>query len=80
MNARVRHTGQEIRTGRLQEAMARYSLGKETMRRTAVEAGAVIKLGRVCLYDFEKLDQFMKDHSGPTEGEMRRARELCGSD
>lgn len=71
MNTRARHTGQEVRTGRIQEAMARYSLGKETMRRTAAAAGAVIKLGRVCLYDFEKIDKYIDNLTGGKVDDIR---------
>lgn len=56
--------GTEIRTGRIQEAMARYCLGRDKMRSVAKEAGAVIKLGGVCLYDFEKLDNYFKTIGG----------------
>lgn len=71
MNARSRQTGQEVRTGRIQEAMARYSLGKETMRRTAAAAGAMIKIGNVCLYDFQKIDRYMEALAGGTVNEVR---------
>ena len=64
MNTRERQTGQEIRTGRIQEAMARYCLGKDTMKRTAAAAGATIRIGKAVLYDFRKLDQYMESLAG----------------
>lgn len=68
MNTRERRSGQEIRTGRIQEAMARYCLGRDTMKRTADAAGATIRIGKAVLYDFSKLDQYMSGLAGGGSG------------
>ena len=50
----------EVRTGRIKEACARYSLGKDAMREIAEKAGAVIQLSsRLTLYDFVKIDAYL---------------------
>lgn len=49
----------EIKTGRIDEAMRRYSLGRDKTRSIAKDAGAVVKVGGVCLYDFEKMDAYI---------------------
>ena len=64
MNTRTRQSGEGIRTGRIQEAMQRYCLGRETMRKTAAAAGATIKIGKAVLYDFQKIDRYMENLAG----------------
>lgn len=54
----------EIRTGRINEACARYSVGANTMRKYADEAGAVIRLGKCYLIDFNIMDAFMSSKAG----------------
>ena len=41
-------TNPEIKSGKLEQACMRYGLGKNTMRKVADEAGAVIRIGK-CL-------------------------------
>lgn len=53
-----------IKTGRIPEGMRRYGLGREVLKRTAEEAGAVVRIGRTFLINFEKLDEFMDKRSG----------------
>lgn len=49
----------ELKTGRLEQACARYGLGKNTMRKVADEAGAAIKIGKCYLINFSKVDEYM---------------------
>ena len=46
MNKRVKNDSSEVKTGRLEQACARYGLGKHSMRSVAENAGAVIRVGR----------------------------------
>lgn len=61
MNKPTERSTPDIKTGRIRQAMARYSLGRNTVRSLAQDAGAVVKVGRVCLYDFEKMDAYIDD-------------------
>lgn len=54
----------EIKTGRVPEAMKRYGLGRNAVRDAAVAAGAVIKLGRSYLINFDRMDAYMDSLSG----------------
>lgn len=49
----------EIRTAGIEEACARYGLGRVTMRKVAEDAGAVIRLGRRYLVNIAKVDLYM---------------------
>lgn len=49
----------EIRTGKLEQACMRYGLGKNTMRKVANEAKAVIRIGKCYLINFSKVDAYM---------------------
>lgn len=49
----------EVRTGKIEQACMRYGLGKNTMRKVADEAGAVIRIGKSYLVNFQKVDEFM---------------------
>lgn len=51
--------GNEVRTGGLDEACARYGLGKASMRRVAEDAGAVIRIGKRYLINFMRVDLYM---------------------
>lgn len=55
MNKQERITP-EIKTGRLDQACIRYSIGQNTMRQVAEDAGAVI---RIDLINFTKVDAYM---------------------
>ena len=54
----------EIRTGGIEEACARYGLGKASMRRVAEDAGAVIRIGKRYLINFMRVDLYMDSISG----------------
>ena len=50
-------------TGRIHDACLRYGVGVSTMRRLAAEANAVIRIGRIYLVNYEKMDDYMKSIS-----------------
>lgn len=52
MNKQERITP-EIKTGRLDQACIRYSIGQNTMRQVAEDAGAVIRIERIALKRIE---------------------------
>lgn len=54
----------EVKTGRISEAMQRYCTGRETTKRLANEAGAVIRFRGTTLYDFEKIDNYLSQLAG----------------
>lgn len=44
----------EMKAGKIDRACQRYDLGRNTMRRIAEAAGAVIRIGRIYLINFQK--------------------------
>lgn len=50
-----------IKYGRLADACKRYSLGENTMRQVARDAGAVVHVGRACLINFSKVDEYIEE-------------------
>lgn len=53
----------EVKTGKIDQACARYGLGRNTMRKTAQDAGAIIRLGKCLLINFSKVDAYMDQMS-----------------
>ncbi len=49
----------EIKTGRLEQACIRYSIGHNAMRQVAEDAEAVIRIGKSYLINFTKVDAYM---------------------
>ncbi len=49
----------DAKTGKIDQACMRYGLGKNTMRKVAIEAGAEIKIGKCYLINFTKVDAYM---------------------
>ena len=49
----------DAKTGKIDQACIRYGLGKNTMRKVAIEAGAEIKIGKCYLINFTKVDAYM---------------------
>lgn len=47
------------KTGRIEQACARYGVGRNTMRQIAEQAGAVIRIGRNYLIDFQRVDKYL---------------------
>lgn len=54
----------EHKTGRINDACARYGVGIGTMRKIAEDAGAVVRIGRTYLINFTKVDAYMDMLSG----------------
>lgn len=66
MQARTKQTPEKAKnmvTGGIEEACARYGLGKATMRKVAEDACAVIRIGRCYLINFQKVDLYMNSIS-----------------
>ena len=53
----------EIKTGKLEQACMRYGVGKNTMRRIAKEANAVVRIGKCYLINFTIVDKYMDNMS-----------------
>lgn len=49
----------EVKTGKLEQACMRYGLGKNSMRKVAEEAAAVIRVGKCYLANYTKVDAYM---------------------
>ena len=56
--------GIDVKTGRIEQACARYGVGRNTMRKIAEDSGAVIRIGRNYLINFEKVAAYMSAMSG----------------
>ena len=54
----------EARTGKIDQACLRYGVGKNTMRKIASDAEAVIRIGKNYLINYEKVDTYMDVLSG----------------
>ena len=52
------------KSGRIEQACARYGVGRSTMRNIAKEAGAEVKIGKCYLINFSKVDDYMDSLSG----------------
>lgn len=50
----------DIKTGRMPETQKRYGLGSAAVRKIANAAGATIRIGRITLYDFDKIDAYLE--------------------
>ena len=59
MNTTKHRQTEEIKTGGIEAAAARYGVGVHTMRTLAKEAGAVAKIGRRVLVNFTVMDAYM---------------------
>lgn len=59
MKMREAECSPDMRTGRIDDAMRRYGVGRDTMRKIAQAAGAEIKLGRSYLINFQKVDDYL---------------------
>lgn len=70
MNARTKSTI-TAKTGRLEEGVQRYGLGRDTLRQTVIKAGAAIKIGKCFLINFDKMDQYMDKLTGEVCGDEK---------
>ena len=53
----------EMKTGRIDDAVKRYGLGKNSMRELAKVAKAEIRIGKAVLYNFSKIDNYLDNIS-----------------
>lgn len=54
----------EQKSGTLEQAGLRYGFGRNSMRKVAEEAGAIIKIGKCVRVNFTILDKYMDALSG----------------
>ena len=54
----------EPKSGRMEESCKRYGLGRSAMREAADKAGAVVKVGRSYLINFDVMDKYIDDLTG----------------
>ncbi len=60
----VMNSKNEVKTGSVDQAKARYGLGRDTILRIAAEAGAIVRIGRRRVINFSKFDQYIDSISG----------------
>ena len=54
----------EVKTIKIESACMRYGVGKNTMRKIAEDAGAVVRIGKSYLINVSKVDKYMDSLSG----------------
>lgn len=59
----------EQKVGTVEQACARYSFGKNSMRKIAEEAGAIIKIGKSIRVNFTVMDKYFDDLSQKQKGD-----------
>lgn len=59
MNERKKTESDVVVTGRIEEAMKRYGLGRSSIRTLAKNAKAEIKFGRSYLINFKRVDEYL---------------------
>ena len=62
MNARKvsnAYASEQKKMGRIPEACYKYSLGENSMRKVAAEAGAIVRIGRAVLVNYDVLDNYL---------------------
>ena len=65
MNAlKNREYNPDAKSGRLPAACQRYGLGRSSLRMEAEKAGAIIKVGRSILVDYELMDKYFRNLAG----------------
>lgn len=63
MQKRTAFTEPEVKTGRINDAMRRYGLGRDSMKQLARAAAAEIKIGRTYLVNFDRVDKYLESVS-----------------
>ena len=63
MRSLIQNTDIEQKTGTLEQAGLRYGFGRNSIRKIANDAGAVIKIGKSVRINFTILDQYMDELS-----------------
>lgn len=59
MRKRIENNTVEMKAGRIDQACLRYNLGRDSMRKLAEDAGAIIRIGKCVLVNFTKLDTYL---------------------
>ena len=54
----------QVKTIKIELACMRYGVGKNTMRKIARDAGAVVRIGKSYLINVSKVDRYMDALSG----------------
>lgn len=63
MRSLIQNTEIEQKTGTLEQAGLRYGFGRNSIRKIANDAGAIIKIGKSVRINFTILDQYMDEIS-----------------
>ena len=64
MRALIKNNDIEQKVGTLEQAGIRYGFGRNSMRKVAEDAGAIIKIGKSVRVNFTILDKYMDSLSG----------------
>lgn len=64
MRALAKNNDIEQKSGTLEQADMRYGFGRNSMRKIAEDAGAIIKIGKSVRVNFTILDKYMDSLSG----------------
>lgn len=59
MRKRIEDNSVEMKAGRINQACLRYNLGRDSMRKVAEDAGAIIRIGNCLLVNFSKVDTYL---------------------
>ena len=58
---------QKKRLARIKEAKEMYSIGETKLREIAKNAGAIIRIGGLTLYDLDTIDEYLETFRLPRE-------------
>lgn len=61
MKKRLEREIEKPKTMRIESACARYGVGRNSMRKIAEDAGAVVRIGKSYLINVSKVDKYMDD-------------------
>lgn len=64
MKALIKNNDVEQKSGTLEQAGMRYGFGRNSMRKIAGDAGAIIKIGKCVRVNFTILDRYIDSLSG----------------
>lgn len=64
MKALMKNTDIEQKTGTLEQAGMRYGFGRNSIRKIAEDAGAIIKIGKSVRVNFTIMDKYLDALSG----------------
>lgn len=64
MRVLMKNDDVEQKSGTLEQAGLRYGFGRNSMRKVAEDAGAIIKIGKCVRVNFTILDRYMDSLSG----------------